>query len=108
MPPQVSRASRAGQTAERKRDSAQPKACYVQSRRIHSYTMMTFTRFVSLCLCVAPVMLTFGAAPPSVTDLKSPAPAGSEEPNLAAGPAGNVYLSWLEPVSPKGYALRFS
>ena len=55
------------------------------------------------------VLATLAAAPaPSVTDLKSPASPGSEEPNLAVGPDGRVYLSWLEPVSPKGYALRFS
>jgi len=49
------------------------------------------------------------AAPtPTVTDLQSPAVAGSEEPNLTTGPDGRVYLNWLEPASPKGYALRFS
>src|SRR5207237_5816666 len=56
--------------------------------------------FMPLCLCV------YLAA--SVTEIKSPAAGGSEEPNLTVGPDGRVYLSWLEPVSPKGYALRFS
>jgi hypothetical protein len=45
---------------------------------------------------------------PAVNDLKSPAAPGSEEPNLVTGPDGRVYLSWLEPTAPKGYALRFS
>jgi hypothetical protein len=45
---------------------------------------------------------------PPVTDLKTPAAAESEGPNLAVGPDGKVYLSWLEPVAPNGYALRFS
>jgi hypothetical protein len=42
------------------------------------------------------------------TILKTPDIAGSEEPNLVTGRDGRVYLSWLEPVEPKGFALRFS
>ena len=45
---------------------------------------------------------------PAQTILKTPDIAGSEEPNLVTGRDGRVYLSWLEPVQPKGYALRFS
>lgn len=37
----------------------------------------------------------------------SPAAPGSGEPNLAVGPDGGVYLSWLEP-SETGHALRFA
>src|SRR5215475_6430892 len=55
------------------------------------------------------ILAAVAAAPaPSVTDLQSPAAVGSEEPNLTTGVDGRVYLNWLEPVSPKGYALRFS
>src|SRR5215468_2647698 len=55
------------------------------------------------------MLAALSAAPvPAVTDLQSPAAAGSEGPNLATGTDGRVYLNWLEPVSPKGYALRFS
>src|SRR5438093_356832 len=55
------------------------------------------------------MLAILAAAPaPVVTDLKSPAGPGSEEPNLTVGPDGRVYLSWLEPVSPNGYGLRFS
>jgi hypothetical protein len=55
------------------------------------------------------MLAALSAAPaPTVTDLQSPAGAGSEGPNLTSGPDGRVYLNWLEPVSPKGYALRFS
>src|SRR5215813_2497979 len=55
------------------------------------------------------MLAALSAAPaPTVTDLQSPAAAGSEGPNLATGPDGRVYLNWLEPVSPKGYALRYS
>jgi len=42
-----------------------------------------------------------------VTELPSPAGAGSAEPNLTVGPNGRVYLSWLEPAD-SGHALRFS
>ena len=52
--------------------------------------------------------ILLGAPAPSVTDIKSPAAPESEGPNLATGPGGRVYLSWLEPVNPRGYALRFS
>jgi hypothetical protein len=45
---------------------------------------------------------------PAQTILKTPDIAGSEEPNLVTGRDGRVYLSWLEPVEPKGFALRFS
>jgi hypothetical protein len=44
----------------------------------------------------------------AVRELDSPAGAGSIEPNLSAGPDGRVYLSWLEPMKPKGYALKFA
>jgi hypothetical protein len=45
---------------------------------------------------------------PAVADtLRSPAGPGSAEPNLAVGPDGKVYLSWLEPLD-SGHALRFS
>ena len=45
---------------------------------------------------------------PAVTELKSPAAAGSGEPNLAVGSDGRVFLSWLESAAPKGHVLRFS
>ena len=43
-----------------------------------------------------------------VREIDSPAGAGSSEPNLSVGPDGRIYLSWLEPIQPKGYALRFA
>src|SRR5262249_16798324 len=55
------------------------------------------------------LLATVAAAPAAtVTDLKSPAAPGSEEPNLAVGPDGRVYMTWLEPVTPNRHALRFS
>lgn len=44
----------------------------------------------------------------AVREIASPAGAGSVEPSLSVGPDGRVYLSWLEPIQPKGYALKFA
>jgi hypothetical protein len=63
----------------------------------------------SLAVIVAIVWVSLGAAPaPPVTDLTTASAPESEGPNLAVGPDGKVYLSWLEPMKPKGYARRFS
>lgn len=43
----------------------------------------------------------------ALAELPSPAGPGSAEPNLATGPDGRVYLSWLEPAD-SGHALRFA
>ena len=60
---------------------------------------------------IAPVLPTpEPSAPPraaTADTLRSPAGPGSAEPNLAVGPDGTVYLSWLEPQD-SGYALKFS
>lgn len=40
--------------------------------------------------------------------LPSPAGAGSAEPNLAVGPEGEVYLSWLQEVGDSAHELRFA
>ncbi|HUE77140.1 MAG TPA: sialidase family protein, partial [Longimicrobiales bacterium] len=50
---------------------------------------------------------TAGAPPVALEALVSPAPVGSAEPNVTAGPDG-FYLSWLEPTGPGRHALRFS
>ena len=52
-------------------------------------------------------LLAFPASS-AVVEIQSPALPGSEAPNLSVAPDGRLLLSWLEPVSPKGYALRFS
>lgn len=44
----------------------------------------------------------------AIRPLAPPAAAGSGEPNLAVGPDGRVYLSWLEPAADSAHALRFS
>jgi hypothetical protein len=43
-----------------------------------------------------------------VREIDSPAPAGSGEPNLAVGPDGGVYLTWIERLAEGGHALRFA
>src|SRR5262245_2145174 len=47
-------------------------------------------------------------APLAVTELKSPAAAGSGESNLTVGPDGRIFLSWLEPAPSDAQVLRFS
>ncbi len=48
-------------------------------------------------------------APPleDFAEVAAPAAGGSAEPNLAVGPSGRVYLSWVEPAD-SGHALRFA
>lgn len=48
------------------------------------------------------------AAPPTLTEIASPAAPGSGEPNLTTGPDGRVYLSWIEPRPDSGHALRWA
>ena len=50
------------------------------------------------------------AAPvqPPLEPLSSPAAPGSAEPFLAAAPDGRVYMTWLEPSTDSGSALRFA
>ena len=48
--------------------------------------------------------LEFGALRP----LATPAAPGSAEPNLALGPAGRVYLSWIELAPDSGHLLKFA
>jgi hypothetical protein len=54
----------------------------------------------------APVSATV-APPPAASPMPSPAPPGSAEPNLVAGPDG-IYLSWLERRGDDRHALRFA
>jgi len=67
-------------------------------------------KFIAGVTCLlALVLVSLAAAPaPAVSDLNSLSAPESEGPNLATGPDGKVYLSWLEPAQPKGYALKFS
>jgi hypothetical protein len=43
-----------------------------------------------------------------LTELASPAPPASAEPNLSKSPSGRVYLSWIEQRADSTHALRFS
>lgn len=44
----------------------------------------------------------------AIEPLPSPAAPGSAEPNLVVAPAGDIYLSWLEPAGEGRFALRFA
>ena len=46
---------------------------------------------------------TSGIENSAMREIDSPAGPGSGDPNLSVGPDGRIYLSWLEPVRPKGY-----
>lgn len=76
-----------------------------------------------LALALLVVFTTGGGLEPSATgsvkamsaiensaasEIDSPAGVGSINPNLSVGPDGRVYLSWIEPIQPKGYALKFA
>jgi hypothetical protein len=66
--------------------------------------------FACFVLLMGAAVLAVVAQTPvsSPAELQSPAAAGSGEPNLVAGPDGRIYLSWIEPASPRGDALRMS
>ena len=42
----------------------------------------------------------------AIDSIASPAAPGSSEPNLAVGPDGRAWLTWLEPAADSGFALR--
>jgi hypothetical protein len=65
-------------------------------------------KWIGLTLVCATLAAAAAPPPMSVTELPSPAGGGSEAPNLSVSPDGRILLSWLEPVSQKAYALRFS
>jgi hypothetical protein len=61
----------------------------------------------SICGCTG--AQTEQADPPmTVSEMETPAEPGSGEPNLAVAADGRVLLSWIEPVSDKGHALRYA
>src|SRR5215472_12756146 len=66
--------------------------------------------FASGILVAVLALLALSAIPvaPGVVDVKSPAGSGSAEPNLATGPDGRVFMTWIEPGQGKGNVLYFS
>lgn len=67
-------------------------------------------RGVLLALTLATLLTACGqpgSDGPAVAELSSPAGAGSVAPNLARGPDGRIYLSWIEPAG-SGHRLVFS
>src|SRR5262252_1789132 len=71
---------------------------------------MAKTLFASVVfvVCLAAAFQSAVPVPAAVVDVKSPAGSGSAEPNLAAGPDGRVYMTWIEPGQGKGNVLYFS
>jgi hypothetical protein len=70
-----------------------------------------FRRWLFATVCLATLILPSspGAGPVlpggMFTPLASPAAPGSGQPNLAVGPGGTLWLSWLEPRGPSSRAL---
>jgi hypothetical protein len=62
----------------------------------------------TIAIIVSAVLALTASPVPSVNEIKSPAPPGSGQPNLAVAADGRVFLSWIEPDTPQGYVLRFS
>ena len=54
----------------------------------------------------SPLRVVSGAQ--ELRPLQTPAAPGSGQPNLAVGPEGRVYLSWIERLEGKRFALRFA
>ena len=64
---------------------------------------LSIPSLLALLLTLAPTSLA-----QAVRELPTPAAKESGQPNLTAGPDGRVYLSWLERVEGKRFALRFA
>src|SRR6266487_5486367 len=62
----------------------------------------------TIAIIVSAVLALTASPVPSVNEIKSPAPPGSGQPNLAVAADGRVFLSWIEADTPQGYVLRFS
>jgi len=62
----------------------------------------------TIAIIVGAVLVLAASPVPTVNEIKSPAPPGSGQPNLAVAGDGRVFLSWIEPDTPQGYVLRFS
>lgn len=64
--------------------------------------------FLALLILQSNVGSGRSLSPDKPQEIQSPAGNGSGEPNLTTAADGRVYLSWLEPVQPKGHALRLA
>ena len=62
----------------------------------------------TIAIMVSAVIALAASPVPTVSEIKSPAPPGSGQPNLTVAADGRVFLSWIEPDTPQGYVLRFS
>jgi hypothetical protein len=78
------------------------KSCRIDLPSLNSLAM---SKYLVTIVVFAVLAL---AAPPSVTEIKSPAKPESGQPSLTVAPDGHIFLSWIEPDTPKGNAFRFS
>jgi len=62
----------------------------------------------ALLLLLSLALGPWSPAEAQVTKLPTPAGPSSAQPNLAVGPDGSVYLSWVDRLPGRGFALRFS
>ena len=62
----------------------------------------------TIAIMVSAVLALAASPVPTVSEIKSPAPPGSGQPNLTVAADGRVFLSWIEADTPQGYVLRFS
>ena len=62
----------------------------------------------TIAIIVSAVLALAASPVPTVSEIKSPAPPGSGQPNLTVAADGRVFLSWIEADTPQGYVLRFS
>jgi hypothetical protein len=70
---------------------------------------MSFARPAMLCAALLALLSSpLTSLARAVRELPTPAARESGQPNLTAGPKGHVYLSWLERVEGKRFALRFA
>lgn len=70
--------------------------------------MSFFTSALLVPALLALVWSPFASSARSVRELPTPAARESGQPNLTTGPDGRVYLSWLERVEGRRFALRFA
>src|SRR5688500_14242919 len=77
-------------------------------------SLAPLTRFVASLLVLAAVAASPGSAlvaparAQALRPLPTPAAKGSGQSNLSVGPDGRVYLSWIERLEEKRFALRFA
>ncbi len=70
--------------------------------------MIAFAGRLALAACAIALAVECRAQDGIVTEIASPAAAGSAQASLAVGPDGRVFLSWIEPAGDGRHMLKFS